>query len=209
MSKNVTDRTIALAGLMQAARQVQRVAREGRPDHVVAETCINSLFITNPERAEDVFGGIANLREGLQLIQLHLGSSSQLRDLELMRYVVGLVHLERKLAKQPRMLQAIDEGLQRARNQAEHFGVTHANVIANLADTYVNTISTMTPRIMISGEHGYLEQADNANLVRALLLAGIRATVLWSQCGGSRWKLILGRGALTSEANRLLGAMLH
>jgi high frequency lysogenization protein len=37
-----------------------------------------------------------------------------------------------------------------------------------------------------------------------LLLAGVRATVLWSQCGGSRIKLIFQRKALLECCNRML-----
>jgi len=37
-----------------------------------------------------------------------------------------------------------------------------------------------------------------------LLLAGIRATLLWRQCGGSRWKLLFFRKKIQDEAKFLL-----
>jgi high frequency lysogenization protein len=43
-------------------------------------------------------------------------------------------------------------------------------------------------------------------MVRALLLAGMRAAVLWHQCGGSRLKLIIQRRPLLECAKGLLAA---
>jgi len=37
-----------------------------------------------------------------------------------------------------------------------------------------------------------------------LLLAGIRAALLWSQAGGTRWKLLFERGKMQREAEALL-----
>jgi high frequency lysogenization protein len=51
-----------------------------------------------------------------------------------------------------------------------------------------------------------LENPDNQNLIRALLLAAIRAAVLWRQCGGRRLSLFLRRSALLEAASGLLEA---
>ncbi len=101
-------------------------------------------------------------------------------------------------------MQILSNGLDASTAQAEYFSKTHPNVIAGLADIYQKTVSTLTPKIMISGEPGILNNPDNANLIRALLLAGIRATVLWRQAGGSRWRLLFQRTALVAEARRML-----
>jgi len=114
------------------------------------------------------------------------------------------MHLERKLAKKPDMLKTIAQGIEKAREQARHFSSTHENVVANLADLYVNTISTLPPRIIVNGEHGYLSDPENANKVRALLLAAIRSAVLWRQCGGMRLQLLLNRRKIIEEAEKIL-----
>jgi high frequency lysogenization protein len=57
---------------------------------------------------------------------------------------------------------------------------------------------------MVQGDPQYLQVGDNAARIRVLLLAGIRACVLWRQAGGNRWRLILNRQALLNEASRQL-----
>ena len=62
----------------------------------------------------------------------------------------------------------------------------------------------MAPKIMVSGENQHLSNPDQANKIRALLLAGMRSAVLWAQLGGSRWQILLQRRRLTEEAERIL-----
>jgi high frequency lysogenization protein len=57
---------------------------------------------------------------------------------------------------------------------------------------------------MVSGESQHLSNPDQANKIRALLLAGMRSAVLWAQLGGSRWQILLWRRRLTQEAERIL-----
>jgi len=203
MKKDIHERTIALAGLFQAATLVRQVAKRGQFIDNDVETCLNSLFLINAADADTVFGGTSHLHTGLNSLVVQF-SSKGTRDIELTRYIVTLFYLERKLSKKPALMQILGNGLDASTAQAEYFSKTHPNVIAGLADIYQKTVSTLTPKIMISGEPGILNNPDNANLIRALLLAGIRATVLWRQAGGSRWRLLFQRAALVAEARRML-----
>ncbi len=195
---------MALAGLFQATALVSQVAKRGMVDHAPFESSIRSLFVREAERTEDVYGGVPHLRLGLEVVQRQLGGDAARRDVDLTRYTIALLHLERKVAKRKELLDKIAEGLEQANRQSQHYPLTHENVIARLADTYVNTISTLTPRIMVSGEHGHLQNPSNASKVRALLLAGIRSAVLWKQSGGSRLHFLLQRRRLLEETQRLL-----
>ena len=53
----------------------------------------------------------------------------------------------------------------------------------------------------------YLTNPANQNRIRALLLAGVRAAILWRQSGGSRLTLLLRRKALLAEGQRLLAVL--
>lgn len=202
--KNINDRTLALGGVFQAAWLVDQVARNGKVPQPEYETIIGTLFEFSPVNTEAVFGSRFEIRRGLQTLIEQLESREETRNLYLMRYAIGLLVLERKLAAQPAMLQKIGNDLENAGHQIRHFGLIHENVIARLADVYSHTISTLTPRIMVSGENSRLQMQDNANKVRALLLAGIRAAVLWRQCGGNRWQLFFQRKKYLQQAKNLL-----
>ncbi len=207
MSKTITDQTLALAGIFLAAEQVQSVARRGRVEPEAFHIAVQSLFKIDATDTDDVFGGRANLRPGLRALLANIRAKPQTRDLEQMRYAISLLHLERRLARRRDLLDAIGNGIALAQKKVELFSLTHDNVVAALADIYVNTVSTLTPRIMVAGEHGHLSHAENANRVRALLLAGIRSAVLWHQSGGSRMRLLFRRSVYAKEAERLLGSL--
>lgn len=204
MEKNLQNQTLALAGLLQAGRLVSQIARRGMADSEPMQASLGSIMQTDAETAADVFAGIEGVEMGLQQIVEHLAPASRQRDMDITRYVITLLALERKLARNGKMLDAIGRGIEEAQRQQTHFGLLHENTMAKLADIYLNSISTLTPRVMVNGEPHLLANPDNANRIRALLLAGIRAAVLWRQAGGNRWRLLLRRGSFADEATRLL-----
>ncbi len=201
---NLRDKTLALAGIFQATTLVKDVAVNGTVDKHDFEICIRSIFETDPPDTEAVYGQVEYLRTGLMTLRDQLGEKSTQRDIDTARYVISLLHLQRKLSKNKIMLAALATGIERARRQTEHFHLTHENVIANLADIYSETISQIAPKIMVSGESQHLSNPDQANKIRALLLAGMRSAVLWAQLGGSRWQILLRRKRFAAEAERIL-----
>jgi high frequency lysogenization protein len=62
---------------------------------------------------------------------------------------------------------------------------------------------------MVRGEPNYLQNPDNQNRIRALLLAGIRAAWLWRQMGGNRWRILFGRQQFLDAAQTYLRSQLH
>ncbi len=190
------DRTQALLGIYQVAKCVFDIATTGRHNDHAFKTAINSLFIMNPDNTLDVYGGeIANLQVGLStlLAQMGSGNTDELRNLEITRYAINLITLERSVNQAEGVLSSIAQGLSQAEKQRALFDEFHENVIASLANIYTKNVSELTPRIMVKGQHGHLQNPQNANKIRALLLAGIRSAILWRQCGGSRWKLLWNR----------------
>ncbi|MDH5436347.1 MAG: high frequency lysogenization protein HflD [Gammaproteobacteria bacterium] len=208
MTEADPDCIIALAGIFQAAGLVQEVACKNTVEQSAFNTSIHSIFKLNADSVEDIYGGISGLKYGLDMLAKLFNKNNKQTDMEITRYVISIMVLERKLIKNPAMLEKIRVGIEKAEAQSEHFNShTHENIIASLADVYSNTISTLSPRIMVSGDHGYLDSPDNANKVRALLLAGIRSTVLWRQKGGGRLQLILGRNKILKTTEGLLANM--
>ncbi len=204
MTYSERDRVLALAGIFQAIHCVQQIARRGMADSGAVETSIYSLFETSPENVQAVFGGADRVSLGArQLIGQLTGDVK--RNSELTRYAIQLLQLERKLSRNPAMLKRISEGIALARSRLEHFPMLHPNILAQLAELYSNTVSRLQPRIIVHGEPLHLQNPENVNRIRSLLLAGIRAAILWRQTGGSRWHLLFSRGRLLAEARALVG----
>ncbi|MDD5035570.1 MAG: high frequency lysogenization protein HflD [Methylococcaceae bacterium] len=203
MIKTLTNQTIALAGLSQAVYLVQSIAKTGSANEEDLETCIASILKINADDVPNVYGGLEKLKTGLKLLENQLGRPEKV-DTELARYAAALVYLEGKYRRNIPMQNALRSGIEKATAQAAHFGVSHENVLANLADLYQNTISQLRPRILVVGEPVHLTDSLNANKIRALLLAGLRSAWLWRQCGGGRWKFLLYREKLRAEAVSLL-----
>lgn len=204
MSQTLNDQTLALAGVFQAANLVQQIAHNGQCSETSLETCIRSLFATDPNSTLDVFGGdLADIREGLVTLSSVLSQQGKQQDIEVLRYVLNLIHLESKLNRHSDMLDVIGSRIDQARHTASHFGFVHSNLISNLASVYADTISTFRLRIQVSGNPTVLQREENAAKVRALLLAGIRSAVLWRQTGGRRWQLIFSRKKVIHHAREL------
>ncbi len=198
------NRVLALAGVVQAACLVKQLAWKGNISKAEFETSIYSIFQTNPSTTIDVYGSKNALITGLQgLINLLLDSKSP-KDPDIARYTISLLHLERLLFKKSAMLNSLQRGIERAKNQASHFSNTHENVIANLANVYTDTLSTFKFRIHVSGENTHLSNHHIVNKVRAILLSGVRSAVLWRQLEGTRWQLVFGKRTLLQDARMLL-----
>lgn len=205
MDSAINDRTMALAGVFQAVQLVQRTARFGSPSGPSYAPCINTIFITDPESAAAVYGGVHGIGRGLKILRDQLNNQTA-RDMELTKYAVQLLHLERQLSKNRAVLERLRAGILEIKPDAERTSVIDPQVIGRLAALYTQTISTLAPRILVSGEHQYLANPVVADQIRALLLAGMRSAVLWRQRGGNRWKLLFERNKLLNAANAILGS---
>jgi high frequency lysogenization protein len=203
LATDIKGQVIALAAIFQFATHVEQLAKTGHLNTNELTVAVNSLFCQNPVDTLEVYGGISHLLSGLTTM-LETLQRKPSRHSNCIRYVMGILHLQKRLAKQSSMLSTIGARLEKSQLQAQHFSPTHDNVIANLASIYSDTISTFSFRIQVLGEYQYLQQPRIANQIRTLLFAGIRSAVLWRQLGGSRIKIILHRGKLVACARELL-----
>jgi len=202
--KTDRNRTLAFAGILQALQLVQQTAHGRRCDPGAMSASLRSTLALDSDSVEDIYGGVNGVRSGLRLVKSQLLGDKQRPDAELSRYLVVLLHLERKLSKRADLLERLRSGIDQVQRQVEHFEISHPNVLAGLAGTYAESVSTLNPRIMVNGEPSRLQDTAVANQIRALLLAAMRSAVLWRQCGGTRPGLLLGRRKLTDSAEALL-----
>jgi high frequency lysogenization protein len=200
------DQTLALAGIYQAASLVKQIANTGKANSAHIESSIETLFRFDASSVEEVYGSVAGVTHGVKILLKHLNDKPS-RDLEITKYVISLIMLEKKLSAKNKMLDEIDHRLKKIEAQFEFFSLNHENTFAKIGQLYKDTISTLGPKIIVSGEQPYLSNDINASKVRALLLAGIRSAVLWRQCGGSRWQFLFGQKAYINECEKILNRL--
>lgn len=206
MSRSLSDKVLALAGVVQAATLVNEIATAGRADELPLQATLGSIIRIEADDVPQIFGGIPGLDYGLRRLTGLLGTAHDPSDVVVLRYTLSLLQLQGKIMDRRALQDVLSSGIQRAQTQMQHFGPSHSNVLAGLADIYVHTAGTVKPRIMITGNPLHLQNQRLVNLVRSVLLGGLRAAVLWRQCGGSRWALLFMRASLQREAQRLLRA---
>ena len=202
-----TKQTIALAGIFQAASLVEQIATKGMANSAIIESSLESLFRFDADSVESVFGNLAGVNNGLRVLSEQAGALSNDRNIDVTKYAIAMITLEKKLSANPEMLKQVTDGLNEIQKSMDFFSLMHENVFAKIGELYKNTISTLRPQIVVQGERIHLGNDSNTNKVRSLLFAGIRAAVLWRQCGGTRWQILLGRKKYLEECNRLLAEL--
>lgn len=196
------ERVIALAGLLQAVSLVRTIATRGGADVIALQPSLASIFRIDADSPAGVFGGVGNLRLGLETLTAQLDDGR--RDLALTRLAIAVMRAEGKLQLRPSLRDALRAGIETIAQQTAGAEPTSPPVVARLAELYRDTISTLQPRIMVEGEPRFLRQDGQVAQIRALLLAAIRAAVLWRQLGGSRWRLLFRRRQYSMMARGLL-----
>ena len=200
----IENQTLALAGIFQSAALIEQLATKGELNQAAFDCSFDSLFTFDVPTAMDVFGNLSGLSRGLKELTLYLGGENQAPDKNLAYYVLSMLKLSARLKRDQNLAVMVQSKLQKIEKQSRDFELSRHSVISQIDGVYQSTISTIKPRVMVQGEQVYLSNSNNASKVRTLLLAGIRAAVLWHQLGGSKWKLIFSRKKYVLTANQLL-----
>lgn len=196
---------LALAGVMKAATLVEQLARQGQISAADTEMAVAAILNVNPSSTLAVFGSMDQLQAGLQGLRQLLGSERQQVKPDVLRYTMSLLHLEKRLQKQPAMMQKLGKELADSQEKLKYFAdATHDAVLGSLARNYQNTLSQLKFRIQVTGNPSYLNQQRNADQIRMILLFGVRSAILWRQLGGQRLHLLFRRKALHQAADDLL-----
>lgn len=202
MANTLFDRTIAFASICQSVKLVQEVARTGDCDHDLLYSSLHSITITNPSSTLDTFGSEKNLELGLKVLSKEIENTKNSQ--ELTRYLINLLALERKLTNNKAAMSTLGQRLDTVQRQLQHFELLDEQMISNLASIYLDIISPLGPRIQVLGQPTQLQRISVQHKIRALLLSGVRSTVLWRQVGGRKRQLVFSRKQMIEQANLIL-----
>jgi high frequency lysogenization protein len=198
------DRNLALAGVFQATELVRQAASHGTWSGYAATSCLNSLFVLEADSAPDVYGNTERMRLGVETMLAVLQGENRYSDA--LRYAVGLLQIERKFRRSARLQEEIGSRLLEISAMGSELEQHEREDLQarEISGLYSETISRLSPRIVVSGKPQYLKNQRTVDWVRALLLAGLRSATLWSQLGGGRLELMLGRKNIIRDAQSFL-----
>lgn len=204
MQHSLSEQLLALAGVCQAAKLVQTLARKGEANANAIEAIISSILVTNPENTQQVYGALDNLQIGFTSLIEQIDNKSKTKDAELTRYIASILSLERKLSGNRKALAELGERISHVQRQSAHLGFENAQILRSLASIYSDVVSPLAPKIQIAGNPEFLSIETNQHKVRTLLLAGIRSAVLWRQLGGQRRQILFSRTKILASAKQAL-----
>ncbi|MBD8526682.1 lysogenization protein HflD [Pseudomarimonas arenosa] len=202
------ERALALAGLLQSAEAVTRLATGEPVRNDIVENCVSSIFRLDAPSTEAIFGKAENLRRGMELLAAQAAGNVSTQAVHL-RIALTVLQVERRLIARPDLLQRLQQGIIDAEPAGNQFGLTSEELHARLGELYAQTISTLTPRVLVQGDPGLLSQSRVVMSIRTLLLAAVRSAVLWRQLGGSYWDFFLRRGKIAHAARTWLREIDH
>lgn len=200
---HLQNQVLALAGMFQAAVVVDDLAFSGNLDNQAFEASLNSLFAFEAGTPQEIFGGLGSLGRGFRALDDYLGGELRGSSKQIAHYVLSMMKIAPQLTRDERLSGNLIERLRGIERHGADFEMSQSAVVLKIDGLYQESISQLSPRIMVAGEENYLQNAENAARVRTLLLAGIRAAVLWQQLGGSKWKLLFRRRKYVSIARDL------
>lgn len=198
------QKTLALAGLFQAAELVRQAASHGTWSGYAATALLGSLLKLESDSVDDIYGDRERMRLGVEsLLSILLGER---RHLDTLQYAIAILKVERRFHRDRRMQALVGSELERIGTIEVSAPGTSAEDVqaADIADLYTRSISHLNPRIVVHGNPRHLQDERTVNWIRTLLFAGLRSAVLWRQLGGSRWQLMFGRRQILREAEELI-----
>lgn len=197
------ERALALAGLLQSAEAVTRLATGEPVDTGLVETCVGSIFTLDAPDTESIYGDAQRLARGLELLAAQAAGNISMQAAHV-RIALTVLQVERRLVQRADLMQKLQQGIMDAQPARHQFGLGSEELQQRLGDLYSQTISTLTPRVLVQGDPGLLSQSRVVMSIRTLLLAAVRSAVLWRQLGGSYWDFFLRRGQVTQVAKTWL-----
>jgi high frequency lysogenization protein len=198
------ERTLALCGIFQATELVRQAACHGTWSGYAATACLNSLYVMEAESPGEIYGGRQRMKLGVETLLAILQGES--RHADSLRYAVGLLQVEKKFRRDGALQEEVGRRLEAIAGTGEELDQHDREDLqaSQVSALYSETISRLSPRIVVNGKPQYLKSQRTVDWVRTLLLAGLRSATLWHQLGGNRFELMFGRKTLIREAQLLL-----
>lgn len=219
------NKALALAAVFQATQLTHMTAISGRQSigesgNFYFEQLIKASLNIRPSENQssqtlDFFHQLSDISLGLKTLESSITqpftptpkskipkfSSAKLP----MSYAMSLLALEKKVYSNPKFVEIIENAQQKILKQLSFFDqdYAHPSIVANLAQTYVDTAGQINPRILVRGNAEAFKDPAHTNRIRACLFTGLQMAHLWRQLGGSSWNMIFSKRKLLRDIQDL------
>jgi len=199
----IQGRTLALAGLVQSSGLALQIAQKGLSSQDALVAVRESLFQFDANSPFDIYQQGDGLRLGKQTLARLLGEPGREDQaiIALAYQVLSLAKRFNRSASTQRQVGAdLHSGLE-AVQLLDDPAARAATLDQRCALIYQSQIRPLGRQIIIRGEPGHLNRTENADRIRMLLLAGVRAGVLFYQMKGARWQLMFHKQKYKHQLN--------
>ena len=203
--KNIDEQTIALAGLYQSCYVVSNIAWKGEYNEQDFLPLINSILQIDSTIVKDIYIDIDNIKSGFIYLKKQIIGDIFTRSSETRRYIESLKILSNHLMSDQKTITLMQNLLKELEENTSD--LTTDGKAEKLSEVYQKTLSKFEPRIIVNGENKYLTDPIQASRIRTALFAGVRATLLWEQLGGSKWKLFLFKSSFSKTIDSYISSM--
>ena len=202
--KNIDEQTIALAGLYQSCYVVSNIAWKGEYSEQDFLPLVNSILKIDSTIVKDIYIDIDNINSGFIYLKKQIIGDIFTRSSETRRYVESLKILSNHLMGNQKTIILMQTLLKELEENAGDLTIDEK--AEKLSEIYRKTLSKFEPRIIVNGENKYLTNPIHASRIRTALFAGVRATLLWEQLGGSKWKLFLFKSSFSKTIDSYISS---
>jgi len=200
-----TQRIYALAAMCQAAQLAVQLATQGQCDANLLKAQWHSIFIMNPKDVEQIYPHPRDLKLGLMFIDFGLKNPKKFTSNFAFPLVRSFCAMGKNLLASKKAQEALRIKLKRTEEQTHYFQPwDHPRIFQNLGEHYVEMATDQRINLKIAGQKKFLQNLEMLNKIRAVLLSGIRAAVLWYQLKGNLPWVFLNRRKIAFETQLLM-----
>jgi len=202
--RSIGNQTIALAGIYQSCLTVSNIAWKGTYVKEDLNPLINSVLKIDSEDIADIYIGLKHLKPGFIHLRKQLVGDIFTRREETRRYFASLIELSKKLQSNSEVSSQIKELVNKLNKSSQKLELTVDDIVSELSNIYIKTLSKFEPRIVVNGENTHLTVLLQASRIRTALFAGLRSVFLWQQSGGSKLKMFFFQSKMVKKIDEYL-----
>tara|TARA_B100001250_G_C19794008_1_gene787921 strand:- start:1543 stop:2160 length:618 start_codon:yes stop_codon:yes gene_type:complete len=190
---------MSLCALLQCAHLIDKISISNIENNNEIEVLIKSIYIKDTNDSIKIYKDKKNLFLGFTTLKKILAGNNDISLINIQKYILSILLIQKNLNK----INSLKDLIRKKIDNYQENSMMATNLddlILYSEAIYTDHISIIKPRVIISGKKEYLEV--NSSLIRALLLSGIRAAILWSNHGGSKWQLMFRRKEILSKCDK-------